>query len=555
MKYGFISVLLISFFFSTFTMIHSQTTSGDTTNALKDFMSDYQKSFAALMNSANYATWDAYTKGGDEAFDAAAEANIELSKFHSDSQKFSRLKELLENAKNITSIEKRAAEKALLSFEQNQLPVELLEKMTKQSSAIEQIFQNFRATLDGKQYSNNELLDMIQKETDSDKRRKIWEALKQVGEAVAPSLIELAKVRNEAAKKLGYDNYWLMQVHFQEHSPQVLLAIFDELDKTGRPLFAAMKNEMDDELKTKFGVDKIMPWHYDNPFFQQAPPSKEIDPSVFYADKTRDDIVAFSVKYYNDIGLPVEGVLEKSDLFEREGKSQHAFCFDLNASGDVRILCNIKPTDEWMDTQLHELGHAVYSVNNDMTLPHNLRDAAHIFTTEGVAMFFGAKARTPDWMINYAKVDPIKANDAADALKKQRRKEQLIFSRWTFVMLHFEKSLYENPDADLNKLWWDIVEKYQMMPRPENRDKADWASKPHFVNAPVYYHNYQLGELFAAQLRKSLGATANENTPKLGEILKTKVFHPCASLEWEEFVKQSTGEPLSAKPFVDELND
>ena len=555
MKFHVISTLLIAFFCLTFTQVNSQTMSDDTTNTLEDFMNDYQKSFSELMTAANIATWNAYTQGGEKMFDLAAEENLKLSKFHSDSQKYSTLKNLLQNAKNITPIEKRAAEKALLSFEQNQLPVELLEKMTKQSSEIEQVFQTFRATLDGKQYSNNELLDMIQKETDSEKRRKIWEALKQVGQEVAPNLIKLAKVRNEAAKKLGYDNYWLMQVHFQEHSSQVLISIFDELDKAGRPLFAAMKSEMDGELKTKFGVEEIMPWHYDNPFFQQAPPSKEVDPSVFYSDKTRDDIVAFSVKYFTDIGLPVEDVLKRSDLFEREGKSQHAFSFDIDASGDVRILCNIKPTDEWMDTQLHELGHAVYSVNNDMSLPHNLRDSAHIFTTEGVAMFFGAKARTPDWMVNYAKVDPKKANDAAAALKKQRRKEQLIFSRWTLVMLNFEKALYENPDADLNKIWWDTVEKYQLMPRPENRDKADWASKPHFVIAPVYYHNYQLGELFAAQLRETLGATASENTSKLGEFLKTKVFHPCASLAWEDFVKQATGEPLSAKAFVDELND
>ena len=45
----------------------------------------------------------------------------------------------------------------------------------------------------------------------------------------------------------------------------------------------------------------------------------------------------------------------------------------------------------------------------------------------------------------------------------------LIFSRWCQVMLRFEKSMYENPDQDLNKLWWDLVEKYQMVKRPPNR--------------------------------------------------------------------------------------
>jgi len=331
------------------------------------------------------------------------------------------------------------------------------------------------------------------------------------------------------------------------------LAIFAELDRLTKPLFVEMKEEMDAELKTRFGVDTIKPWHYDNPFFQQAPPSKEVNPCEFYETKTREDIAEISVTYFTEIGLPVDEILKRSDLYERENKCQHAFSFDIDGVRDVRILCNLKPTDDWMDTQLHELGHAVYSYNNDLALPHNLRDPAHAFTTEGVAMFFGAKARSPQWLVDYAGADPEKVKQVAEALKKQRRKEQLIFARWTLVMLSFEKAFYENPDAELNTLWWDTVEKYQLLSRPENRNKADWASKPHFVIAPVYYHNYQLGELYAAQLRKSLGPLATARTPELGQRLKEKVFRLCASLQWEDFVVHSTGEQLSPKAFAEEL--
>ncbi len=546
-------IFLIAIVACVFASFFGSAAAAENGGPLRDFMNDYQRDVARLGTAANLAAWNAYTQGGEAAFAEAAEKSLELSKYHSDSGRYAKLKTLLAEAKDLTSIERRSAEKALLAFEQNQLPPDLLETLTNKSSEIEQIFQTFRGKLDGKEYSNNALLEMLEKETDSAKRQKIWESLKQVGEEVAPKLIELAKVRNEAAKRLGYDNYWLMQVRFQEHSPEMLLEVFGELDRTTRPLFLEMKKEMDAELCEKFGVEKIMPWHYDNPFFQQAPPSKEIDPNVFYKDKTKEEILAAAVRYYDDIGLPTEAVLKRSDLYERENKNQHAFSFDIDASGDVRILCNIKPTVEWEDTVLHELGHAVYSFNNDMSLPFNLRDAAHIFTTEGVAMFFGAKARTPDWLVDYAGIEPAKAKAAAEALGRQRRKEQLIFSRWTLVMLHFEKALYENPEADLNALWWDTVEKYQAMPRPENRNKADWASKPHFVVAPVYYHNYQLGELFAAQLRKSLGPLANDRSPKLGNQLKKTVFFPCAAFPWEEFVRDATGEPLSAAAFANEL--
>ncbi|GHT28321.1 hypothetical protein FACS18942_08630 [Planctomycetales bacterium] len=522
---------------------------------LKKLLDDYQNECLELFKKVNAAEWEAMTTGVEEAFQRSAAAKLEYAKYHSNREKYTQLKVLFQKASGLSAVDRRAAEKMLLAYEQNQLPPELLKKMQDMSSEIEMIFQNFRGKLDGKEYSNNDLLESIEQETDSENRKKIWETLKQVGTAAAPKVTALAKVRNQAAKQLGFNNYWEMQVHFQEHNPKELLAIFDELDKTTKPLFVQMKKELDAELAVKFGIEpeKLMPWHYDNPFFQQAPPSKEINLNIFYEDKTKEDIIAIAVQYYKHLGLNYEAVLKNSDMFDREGKNQHAFSIDMDTLGDVRNLCNVKPTAEWMDTVLHEGGHGVYSLGHNRSLPFNLRDAAHIFTTEGIAMLFGAKARDPKWLHRFADADEKETEKYASALTKQRIREQLIFCRWTLVMLNFEKALYENPDADLNKLWRETVEKEQLLNYPKDRNSGDWASKPHFVIAPVYYHNYMLGELFAAQLRSSLGAVLENDEPQAAVILNEKVFAPGALYHWQEFVKQATGKPLSSKAFAEEL--
>ena len=41
-----------------------------------------------------------------------------------------------------------------------------------------------------------------------------------------------------------------------------------------------------------------MPWHYDNPFFQAAPPSEKVDLDEFYKDKTKEDIVTIAEQFY-----------------------------------------------------------------------------------------------------------------------------------------------------------------------------------------------------------------------------------------------------------------
>jgi peptidyl-dipeptidase A len=57
------------------------------------------------------------------------------------------------------------------------------------------------------------------------------------------------------------------------------------------------------------------------------------------------DPAALATEFFRGIGLPVDDVIARSDLYEREGKDQHAFCTDIDRAGDVRILCNLRPDE------------------------------------------------------------------------------------------------------------------------------------------------------------------------------------------------------------------
>ncbi len=544
---------------------HSVDQKENSTAATKAFLEDYQERYTKAAIEAHLAEWKAENTGKKEDFDEVARTSLAVKKLHSDPQDYAKIVGFQKTADELSPVDARSLDVAELAFKANQLPPEMLDKMVRLSTDISQLFGTYRAEIDGKKYTNNDLLEMIGKETDSSKRKKIWEALKQVGDQVAPKLIELAKIRNQAAQQLGYKNFWDMKIRLQEHDPQHLMAIFDELEQVTNKPFKNMKADLDAELAKRFKIksDQMRPWHYDNPFFQSAPHSNKVDLDEFYKSKPKEDIVKIAEKFFADIGLPIEEIVARSDLYEREGKNQHAFCTSIDRANDVRTLLNIKPTVEWMDTMLHEQGHAVYDVGIDRDLPFNLREPAHTFTTEAVAMLCGALAKNPAWLVEYAGADKARVAELKEAILEQRRREQLVFARWTMVMLNFEKALYENPDQDLNKLWWDYVERLQLIERPSDRDAADWAAKPHFTIAPVYYHNYMLGELFAAQMRKTLAKMAGHQGPtstlnfngrkNFGEFLSKKVFFPGALLPWPEFVEKVTGKKLSPKAFAEEV--
>jgi peptidyl-dipeptidase A len=218
-----------------------------------------------------------------------------------------------------------------------------------------------------------------------------------------------------------------------------------------------------------------------------------------------------------------------------------------------------------MNTMLHEFGHAVYDKNIDTTLPFILRDPAHTFTTEAIAMIMGRFSSNPQWLKDMAGISEEEKMKIAETCFKTLRLEQLVFSRWAQVMYRFEKEMYKNPDQDLNKLWWDLVEKYQMMKRPEGRNEPDWATKIHIATYPCYYHNYLLGELLASQLYYYIVGNVIKSDDykfqsfagnrEVGNYLKEKIFMPGSRWYWNEMVEKATGEKLTAKYYAKQFVD
>jgi len=70
------------------------------------------------------------------------------------------------------------------SYLPNQLDSALLKQIVDKAAEIANKFNTFRGTIDGKEVTDNDIVEILQKETDSSKREKAWEASKMVGKAL-----------------------------------------------------------------------------------------------------------------------------------------------------------------------------------------------------------------------------------------------------------------------------------------------------------------------------------------------------------------------------------
>ena len=245
-------------------------------------------------------------------------------------------------------------------------------------------------------------------------------------------------------------------------------------------------------------------------------------------------------------------MLAHSDLYARDGKSQHAFCIDIDRDGDVRVLCNVEPSERWMDTMLHEFGHAIYDRECDHTLPWLLRGAAHALTTEGIAMLMGRLPRDADWLVvdRRASATTCSTTICAPRSLTSQRAALLVFARWVLVMTTFERALYADPDGDLDTLWWDLVERYQLGASSRRPPRARLG-----VEDPPRGRARLLPELPLRRAVRVAARTPRSTTragglvdePAAGELLVRDVFAP-GRVDALGRPGRSTrpGEPLSA---------
>jgi peptidyl-dipeptidase A len=535
-----------------------------TVKEFEEFIKAYEAKVIPLFHEYNLASWNAQISGKDADYKKSADLQYKFNLIYSNKDDFAKLKMFKESGAFTDSMQLRQITILYNAYCGNQYDTAKLRKIIDQESAIEKKFNTFRALVGKDSLSDNQVDDILLKSTDCKKLEATWLASKKSGENVAADVIKLVKLRNEEAKTLGFKNYHEMSLELSEEDPRDIEKLFDQLDSLTKDGFAKLKGEVDEYFAKRYSIKKeeLMPWHYQNRFFQDAPKIYDIDLDKYYKGK---DIVKIVEAYYKSMGMDITEMAKKSDLLEKPGKYQHAQCSDIDKDGDIRVMASIKDNEYWMGTLLHEFGHAVYDKYIDRSMPFTLRDPAHIFTTEAVAEMFGRFSSNPQWIKDMIGISDKEKAEVEDKMNKNLRLQQMVFSRWSQVMYRFEKALYENPDQDLNNLWWTLVEKYQLMKRPKDRNAPDWASKIHLVTSPCYYHNYLMGELLASQMyyyvtEKVLKSTdfknqSFANKPEAGKFFMEKIFKPGTKYYWNDMIEKATGEKLTAKYYAKQFVD
>ena len=491
------------------------------------------------------AEWDFYTNSTDENLNKANEAQDKLNNFYDNKEIYAEIKKINDNG----GVKEKHLQKQLRNltsaFGDGIEFKEELKAMREKENEISQKINSYQMTIDGEKISKAQIQKVLETETDPVLRKKAADAKIASGDLIADDLVELVKMRNDFAKKKGYDNYFDYKIS-QDYDikPKQLDKLLSDVAKNTKAANDKVMTDKKSELAKAFGIkqEDLRSYHFG--LLTGEDPEKAVNDQI----KTKEQVVEISKKAYEGMGYKVDELPITLDLFPRENKNTHGFSFPIEPGKDARILANLTNNVSSVDTLMHELGHSVFTVKTDSSLPYITQDTTSTMT-EAVAMMMGDMIRTEGLAKNLV------SEDVNKKFEKSLGSEEASFVGSAMTIIEFERNMYKNPEQDLKKLWRDLSVKYKGRSE-QDEPTNEWATVPHFLSHPGYYQNYFRASLIKAQLYGALTdkfgkLTENKQT---AEYLNENLFKYGGSKEDDEILTDITGNELTAEAFCNRIN-
>lgn len=513
------------------------------------FKKQLSRKFHKLVKNFEEACWNFYINSSKEHEQKYSKAFENYLKTSADPKVLEKLQEM--KAKGISDANlQESIDELIKDYTKTVINAEEIQQLEDRQNKIASKFNGCRGEINGKPCSNAELGKMLENEKDVELRKKIYyERSVKAPNLIADDLIELIRKRNEFAQKNGYKDFFSYQLkEAYKTDEEKLFKLLDQLEEQASEIYKRLSSSSRKKLANAFKIkpEDLRPHHYG--LILEGDPQKLADPFV----KDNDMMVKTALSMYKRMGWDISKLPIHLDLFPKENKNQHGFCFDIDTNKDVRILANLRNNIDSIETLNHELGHAVYDIGISEHLPYFKREVASSAFTEAIAMLMQSLPYREGSFIEDIGIP----KKLAAKLDQHRLKDLVSFVLSYVADIKFEKELYANPNQDIQKLWYGLEKKYLNRNIPEVLDNR-WASVPHFLSHPAYLQNYLRAEIMAAQIYEAaaekLGPlTKNKHT---AEFFRKQIFRLGKTLTEDEIIKKVTGKELNAEAFLRQIKD
>ena len=552
------------------------------------FLDLYTSVFQGLYTVTSEAEWAASTDVGDGNDGKRTAANQALAAFRGDKTIIARTKAFLAKKTELTPLQVRQLDKIMLAAAS--CPGTIVDVVnariaaeSKQASIQDAYSYCLTAVAkDGKcskPVSANDLDDKLRTSKDVAERLAVWNASKQIGRPLKAGLQELARLRNQVAREMGFSSFFALQVADYGMTVPEMMSLLDGFVADSSPLYTALHRWTARDLAKRYNQPAPtgdIPAHWlTNRWAQNwvgLAPGVDMDP--WFAAKTPQWIVQTAEQFYVSMGfskLP-KVFWDKSDLYpvaagQTRKKNSHASAWHLDVQQDVRSLMSVQADSQWFSTAHHELGHIYYYISYSRPqVPVLLREGANRAFHEGIGELISIASTQLPYLRQQGIAPKDSQIDATAWLLNEALEHTVAFMPWSAgVMSHFEHDLYEQnlPADEWQARWWKYVQHYQRV-APPTADRltdpaaCDACTKTHINDDPAQYYDYAIATVLKYQLHEHIARKILKQdphscnyygSPEVGAFLR-EILEKGAGQDWRQVLQQATGEPLSTRAMI-----
>lgn len=415
------------------------------------------------------------------------------------------------------------------------------------------------AVIRGKTYKSRQI-DSIRKNTnDITVLFDIAEVFRHKGQSIAPDILRLVKERNDYASRFGYHDFYHLALESKDQTPEEVGNLLADIELKTRMQFFRAKNIIDKMLAKRYGISiaGLRPWNYNDERASYL--SGKFVPGIDSLFNGVDPI-ATTARFFDGIGLPVQDVIDNSNLKDTPEKKGITSMINVDFRNDIRLIAGIKSnTYDGMFRMMHLGGHAAHYKYISDDVPYLLK-APSSALGEGISRYFEMLASNYDWLNEFVRIDSIKQKKRVLIFQHMQRVDGLFRCRKLLVNAEFEREIYRDPEQNLDSLWSALNLKYLGLKFPVAKNAGYWATNKFATSLSCSVHNLVLADVFAAQLhhtieKKVLKKTSNgySGNKEIGRYLVANLFRYGNLLPWNSLIERATGEPLNAVYLVDQL--
>ena len=547
---------------------------------LGDYIEKKERQFEQQDKRESLMFWQAFLSGEKSDFDKLAamsaefqksdglsEESFQIDKFKRIDQKYLSDEEDLDFLRRMKgsgiiqdSILLRQLDIIYMRILDGKFDKDKYKKLIALKMSIIQYLQNYQLVIDGEKMSDSQIDSLLKYSGNSKIYKKVFDSKRDLVSTVYDKCIELIRLRNDFAKDCGYANYYDFMLEVHEIKRADIDRVMLELDTISHEGYESAKEVLDKFLGRRFGLnnDQIKPWHYVDERHQFYP-IKFTD--IIDSHVSEKDVIEISKDFYDECGLNIQEILDNSLINSPEVNSQMNVFLPIEPGVDMRMMVNIQNDFEGLRTMMYLCSQAAYFNNIPTDLPFSLVFPNPIIY-QGIGAFFTNDILHFEWLNEFVGIAPKDKAKLEVICRHAYQIEKLLESRHMLLMATFEREMYQNPDQDLSKLWWDLNAKFLGFKQPQKIYEYDWAMNDHFLFMAGTSHTKLFAELFAAQLSNTLisefetfknDSLAMSKNQFIGEFLKINVFKYGNVLPWNTLIRQATQENLKAKYYYESI--